>query len=66
MAASLAPQALDEEVLPPVVVGGSVASVELVVDVPSIPPRGARRARNRRHPDELAATRSRKTRSRRK
>ena len=59
-------QASNEEVLAPVVVGGAVVSVASVVDVPSIPPHGARRGRNRRHPDEPVATRSRKTRSRRK
>ena len=66
VAASSAPQASNEEVRAPVVVGGAVVFVESVVDVPSISPAVARRGRNRRHLDEPVATRSRKTRSRRK
>jgi hypothetical protein len=62
---SVALQALHEQVLALVVVGGAVASVAPGVNVPAIAPRGRRRGRDRRHPDEPPATRARKARSRR-
>ena len=59
---SVAPQASHEEVLAPVVVGDAVASFAPGVDASTVAcPRG----RNRKHPDEPPATRSRKARSRR-
>jgi hypothetical protein len=61
LASSIAPQASHAEVFAPAIEGvGAVASVTPGIDVPTV---ARSRGRNRKHPDELPANRSRKARS---